>query len=28
MALTAKRIAKLLRKGEPGRHFDGMGLTS
>jgi hypothetical protein len=26
MALTAKRIAKLLRKGEPGRHFDGLGL--
>jgi integrase len=24
--LTAKRVAKLLRRGEPGRHFDGMGL--
>jgi integrase len=26
MALTAKRIAKLMRRGDPGRHFDGMGL--
>jgi hypothetical protein len=23
MALTAKRVAKLIRKGEPGRHLDG-----
>jgi integrase len=26
MALTAKRVAKLLRKGEPGRHLDARGL--
>jgi integrase len=26
MALTAKRVEKLLRKGEPDRHFDGNGL--
>jgi integrase len=25
-ALTAKRVAKLIRKAEPGRHFDGQGL--
>jgi integrase len=26
MGLTAKRVAKLLRKGEPGRHLDARGL--
>src|SRR5262249_17638157 len=26
MGLTAKRVQKLLRKGEPERHFDGNGL--
>jgi integrase len=26
-ALTAKRVAKLIRRGEPGRHFDGDGLS-
>jgi integrase len=26
MGLTAKRVEKLLRKGEPDRHFDGNGL--
>ena len=26
MALTSKRVAKLIRKGEPGRHFDARGL--
>jgi integrase len=26
MALTAKRVQRLLTKGEPGRHFDGAGL--
>jgi integrase len=26
MALTAKRISKLLRRGEPGRHLDARGL--
>jgi integrase len=26
MALTAKRVAKLIRKGEPGRHLDSRGL--
>jgi integrase len=26
MALTSKRVAKLLRKGEPGRHLDTRGL--
>jgi integrase len=26
LALTAKRVAKLLRKGEPGRHLDRRGL--
>ena len=26
MGLTAKRVAKLLRRGVPGRHFDGDGL--
>jgi hypothetical protein len=26
MSLTAKRVAKLLHKGEPARHFDGNGL--
>jgi integrase len=26
MALTAKRVAKLIRKGEPGRHLDQRGL--
>jgi integrase len=24
--LTVKRVAKLVRRGEPGRHFDGQGL--
>jgi integrase len=26
MALTMKRVAKLVSRGEPGRHFDGSGL--
>jgi Phage integrase family/Arm DNA-binding domain len=26
MTLTAKRVAKLIRKGEPGRHLDSRGL--
>jgi integrase len=26
MALTSKRVAKLIRKGEPGRHLDSRGL--
>jgi integrase len=26
MALTSKRVAKLIRKGEPGRHLDSHGL--
>ena len=26
MRLTVKKVAKLLRRGEPGRHFDGQGL--
>jgi integrase len=26
MALTMKRVAKLIRKGEPGNHYDGDGL--
>jgi hypothetical protein len=24
--LTAKRVAKLLSRGEPGNHYDGQGL--
>ena len=26
MALTSKRVAKLIRRGEPGRHLDSRGL--
>jgi hypothetical protein len=26
MKLTSKRVAKLLRQGEPGRHLDARGL--